>query len=760
MFSSLRRSSRLLRLHVAASSVRVPSTLAVLQYTIATPAAQNVRAFTISSILNKHASNVDLSEHEPILEDAEHEPKPSEDEVTRFQHLADRNIIDKKVIRNITDGMKYDEMTKVQRKTVLSTVKGEDVLAQAKTGTGKTIAFLLPVMQRLMSTPEPLQKRSIDIRTIIISPTRELAIQIYNDAIKLAHGTGIVCQSAVGGTGKNAAVSQMHRQGCHLLIATPGRLNDLLQDHRAGVVVDKVDTLVLDEGDTLLDQGFAEAIDEIIRQLPSTKSNVRAGTGRQSLIFSATMPEKVLQMVRKTLRPDYKFLKMVDKGEAAVHTRIKQHLIQCRGFENLLPAVYELVMRELAPILNGEELPNGEEPFKAIVFLPTAKFASLAAATFMNLQGSDGTAHPLYRHTRMIEIHSRLSQPQRSRAAELFRNTKSAILFASDVVARGMDFPNVTHVIQVCTPSNQEQYIHRLGRTGRANRNGVGYLMLTEGELHVPDVRSVMHGMQMIKDKELHTPSVAMEQEQQLHKSAVESFNNIAASNKQIDVALKSAAYISLMGYFNGIIKDKQGLVDSLNRWSTIQWGMTTPPAIPPKMLTQLGFRKIQGLNTNFVPREGGGMLPSRGGFGGGRGGSFRAPRAGGFDRTPREGGFDRGSRGGFDRAPREGGFDRGSRGGFDRAPREGGFDRSSRGGGRGGRGGFDRAPREGGFERAPREGGFERAPREGGFERGSRGGFGGASRGGRGGFGGRGGSYNDRRARPREDGTLRRERY
>jgi ATP-dependent RNA helicase MSS116 len=712
-----------LRLRVAVPTVRVaPSTLAVLQHPTPAPAVQNVRAFTISSILNKR-TDLDLSEHEPILEDAEHEVAATKDEVTRFQDLADKGIINKVVIANITDGMKYDEMTKVQRKTVLSTVKGDDVLAQAKTGTGKTIAFLLPVMERLMAAPEPLRQRSIDIRAVIISPTRELALQIFNDAVKLAKGTGIVCQSAVGGTGKTAAVSQMHRQGCHLLIATPGRLNDLLQDTRAGVVVDKVDTLVLDEGDTLLDQGFSDAIDEIIGQLPASKSNVRGGQGRQSLIFSATMPEKVHRMVRKTLRPDYKFLKMVEKGEAAVHTRIKQHLITCRGFENLMPAVFELVMRELAPVLNGEEVPAGEEPFKAVVFFPTAKFASLAAATFQQLEAADGP-HPIYKHVRMIEIHSRLNQSQRTRAAERFRNNKSAILFATDVVARGMDFPNVTHVIQVCTPSNQEQYIHRLGRTGRANKNGIGYLLLTEGELQERDVRSVMHGMEMLEDKSIQTAGINLEQEQELPKSVVEAITAVAGASQRIEMNTKTSAYVSMLGYYNGVMRDRQSLVDMLNRWSAVGWGMHTPPGISQKMITQLGFSNTRGLNTNWVPKErseGGDRRPvGRGGFS-----SNRAPREGGFQR--REGGFER-REGGFER--REGGFQR-REGGFER--REGGFERRDSGS-RGGRGGFGGSSR-GGFGGGSSRGSYDRAPREGGFERGS----GGGSRGGRGGFGGNG---------------------
>jgi len=736
MFNSLCRSSRLLRLRVAPSNACsiTPSavTLTLLHHapTISTtPALQQQRSFTISTILNRDRnlpSIVDLSEHDAILTDTEHEVTLSPDEVTKFQDLADKDVINTTVIRNITHGMKYDEMTKVQRKTVLSTVKGDDVLAQAKTGTGKTIAFLLPVLQRIMTSPEPIQKRKIDIRAIIISPTRELASQIYNDAVKLTQGTNIISQVAVGGTGKTNAVRDMRRSGCHLLIATPGRLHDLLEDQYSGVNVSNVDTLVLDEGDTLLDQGFSEKVDEIIALLPPADSDVRQGAGRQSLVFSATMPQKVLDMVRRTLRSDYKFLKMVEKGETSVHDRIKQHLVSCRGFENILPAVYELVMRETNPkpatadgegteeVIEEEEAAIEEsaieesaepkEPFKAIVFFPTTKFAALAAATFRNFDQVDGAPHPIHKNTRLIEIHSRLTQSARTRAAERFRNSKSAILFASDVVARGMDFPNVTHVIQVCTPSNQEQYIHRLGRTGRANRSGVGYLMLTEAELAERNVHQVIKGMKMDEEHGLQTAGIPMEVEQKLSTSAAEALITITKASITTEMPDKSAAYVSLLGYFNGILRDRQLLVDSLNRWSAVGWGLQTPPNISRKLIGQIGLANVQGLNDTFVPRERNDRARGRGGFGGSRG-------------------SDRGSRSGYGR-------DRDAERSFSR----------------------DRKPRDPDSSEVPeRRGGFERSGVFGGRGGGGRGGFGG-SRGGRGGFGGDRGSrpsYGDRSERP-----------
>ena len=767
MFSSLRRPSRLLRLRVAPSTVFTPSSLTLIHHAPSAAATTNfarTMAFASGATKRNLPSVKDLSEHEAILEDTEHEVETTEGGITRFQDLADNQIIDARVVKNITEGMGYDEMTKVQRRTVTSTVNGDDVLAQAKTGTGKTIAFLLPAIQRLLTSPEPIKPRTTDIRAVIISPTRELAIQIHKDALKLCPGTGIVCQAAVGGTGKSYAVMQMRREGCHILIATPGRLKDLLRDDRAGAHVGKVDTLVLDEGDTLLDQGFSEAIDEIIRMLPPAGSPVRRGAGRQSMVFSATMPSKVLEMVRRTLRKDYKFLKMVDKGEAAVHERVKQHLIKCRGFENILPSIYELVMKNLGLAEKGEGAGvvaqvSAEEPFKAIVFFPTTKFAALAAATFRNFEHPDGT-HPLYKRMEMIEIHSRLTQGQRSKAAEKFRNSKSAILFASDVVARGMDFPHVTHVIQVCAPSSQEQYIHRLGRTGRAGRAGVGYILLTEAELAEKNVNAILHGMTM-DSTPLGTSSISLEAEQQLTKPALDAIKTVTEASMKTGGKERGDAYLSLLGYFIGVLSERQVLIDCLNRWSSLGWGMKDPPHISPAMINKLGLTRVSGLNDAFVPREqredGDGFSDRRGSGGSQRGGSSGRGGFGG-GRDGGRGGRSFGGRPAFgDRKPRSDYGDRGDRPAF--KPRgDFGGDRPAfkpRGdfGGRG-----DRGDRPSYGDRGDRPSYGDRGDRP------SRGGFGGRG-GSRGGFGNRGADRNrapwmGRGARDSPDGGERRQRY
>lgn len=199
--------------------------------------------------------------------------------LTKFQDLQDQGVIHRNIVRNMTEGMGLETMTEVQSKTINSAIKGTDIIAQAKTGTGKTVAFLLPVLQNIINVDPDLAKsvrgrrgpRSTadDIRALIISPTRELAEQIADEAKKLVSGTGIIVQTAVGGTQKSMGLRAIQREGCHILVGTPGRLKDILSDPYTRVEAPDLSALVFDEADRLLDQGFWPEIQEIMRLLPT-----------------------------------------------------------------------------------------------------------------------------------------------------------------------------------------------------------------------------------------------------------------------------------------------------------------------------------------------------------------------------------------------------------------------------------------------------------------------------------------------------------
>jgi ATP-dependent RNA helicase MSS116 len=539
-------------------------------------------------------------------------------------------------------------------------------LAQAKTGTGKTLAFLLPTLQNILNDPtvdvrqtgrrRPRTAAS-EIRALIISPTRELAEQIAVEARKVAFGTGLIVQTAVGGTQKRLGLTKIQNEGCHLLIGTPGRLKDILSDPWTGVSAPKLNTLILDEADRLLDQGFSADIDEIQTMLPKPTE-----VDRQTLMFSATVPREVMQMVRQTLKPDFKHVNTVREDEVPTHERVPQKLVYLNGLENGLPAVLELAKNHQARRDNGEEL----RPFKAIVYFNSTAETKISADVFNNIRRSREFRQSSLSNMTMLEINSRLTQAVRTRSADNFRRAREGILFSSDVTARGMDFPDVTHVIQVGVPRDRETYIHRLGRTARAGKEGEGWLLIHKGEQDA--LRRRLGRLPIgIDSTSLSTASADMSQELPNSTIAGETVNQLKAAFVEIPPLVKIQSYMGQLGTTTTNFRDKAEAIQALNNMSFNGYGLSTPPEINPRVAQLMGLRGMTGVNTGSgmrAPREGG----DRGGFsrGGDRGGYSR--------------GGDRGDRGGFSR-----GGDRGDRGGF------------SRGGDRGDRGGYsrgDRAPR------------------------------------------------------------------
>ncbi|KAI9811071.1 MAG: hypothetical protein M1827_005653 [Pycnora praestabilis] len=579
--------------------------------------------------------------------------------ITRFQELADRGLVSAQIIRNITEQMKLSTMTQVQSMTINEALQGADVLAQARTGTGKTLGFLIPVLQNIISHDPKLAQpargyrgartTSDDIRAIIISPTRELAEQIATEAQRLVQNTGVVIQTAVGGTMKNAALRQMQRNGCHILVGTPGRLQDILSDPRSGVSAPKIRAFVLDEADRLLDQGFSVAIQDIQDLLPSKQE-----LDRQTLLFSATVPDEVMQLIRETMKRDFHFVQGVQGNEEPTHAKVPQKIVAVRGFENFFPALLELCKKEIQKATEAN-------PFKAIVYFASTAEVHLASDTFRNLRTlgfniSSSHQHPLY-PAKIYEIHAKLTQAQRTTAAESFRRAKSGILFSSDVTARGMDFPNVTHVIQIGLPVSRDQYIHRIGRTGRGDKSGEGWLLVSD--LEQTEVRRRLRTLPLKPDQSLQTANIDMSQDAQLPEDVATSLAQVGEAYKLVDRLVKVKAYMASLGVY-AWLPSKQGLVDALNDLSKYGWGMNEPPGVPPGLITRLGMGRTQGLNRqrdrpagdmpHFAnegrPESGERRNPT---FGGGYGSQNRES---GFSRAPRTFNRDAGSSG-----RREGGF-------------------------------------------------------------------------------------------------------
>jgi ATP-dependent RNA helicase MSS116 len=588
-------------------------------------------------------------------------------------------------------------------------------IAQAKTGTGKTLGFLIPIVQRIIQNDPSLGERAKgykrakadDIRGIVISPTRELAEQIAVEAKKLCAGTSIVVQCAVGGTMKRAMLQKTQREGCHLMIATPGRLYDILSDDYSGIKAPRLNALVMDEADRLMDDGFTKEIDDIKNFLPDP-----AVVERQNLMFSATIPRDVVTLVRKIMRPGFHFAKCVNEDEEPTHQRIPQKFVNLAGFENIMPALYELVLQQ-----HRQAQAAGGRPFKAIIYFNSTAEVTLGASVFYKLSGGFKRDTPLSGQ-RGYEIHAKLSQAQRTRAAEDFRHAKSGILFSSDVTARGMDFPEVTHVIQIGLPRERDSYIHRLGRTGRAGKEGEGWLFLTPFEKS--EFRRRLRDLPLADaTSQLETADVDMSQAAELPEDVAKILADCVEAHKKVYPDQLDAAFRGLFGSYQWY-GDKDGLLAGANRLAEFGWGMPTPPQ-PPASFRSGGRRGGGGGRGGFGGggRGGGGGFGGRGGGGGGGFGGRGGDRSSfGGDRGGDRGGF--GGRGGSDAF---GGGDRRGGGGFGGGDRRGGggFGGGDRRGG-GGFGGGDR----GGDRRGGGGGGGFGGDRGGDRRGGGSGGFGG----------------------------------
>lgn len=542
-------------------------------------------------------------------------------------------------------------------------------LAQARTGTGKTLAFVIPVLQNIINVDPTLefppsfgrqaeqarqQYRNrgnsrgplplLDIRAIIISPTRELAEQIAVEARKVTRGTGVIVQTAVGGTRKREGLRTIQHEGCHVLVGTPGRLYDILSDPYSGVKAPNLSALVLDEADRLLDQGFSQEIEDIQKQLPS-----RSERDRQTLLFSATIPKEVMHMVRRTMKPDFEFVRTVKEGEQETHMKVPQKIAFVRGFDNVMPALVELCKRE--------QQKSEDKTFKAIVYFGATSEVALAATTFANLNRSGETSSRknVFYPASIIEMHGKLSQQERTRAADAFRRSKSGILLSSDVTARGMDFPNVTHVIQVGIPQTREAYVHRIGRTARADKGGEGWLLLTD--LEKQEARGRLRDLPLVLDNSLETARIDMSQDAQLSASAAETLTQTINASKTLPSSVKNGAYLSTLGIYTWV-PYKSRLIESMNARARYCWGMETPPSISPGLAGRLGLMGVPGVVIGYSDENGRDRGDFRSSsrtssFGYSRGGSFGGGSFGG-----RDGEFSsrqRESSGGYQRSPWEG---------------------------------------------------------------------------------------------------------
>ncbi|KAI0152363.1 DEAD-domain-containing protein [Hypoxylon sp. NC0597] len=511
-------------------------------------------------------------------------------DVNRFEDLKNLGV-NERIVRAITQDMGYETMTEVQALTINPALKGTDLVAQARTGTGKTLGFLIPVFQRVLAvepalaTPHNRRMASAgDIRAIILSPTRELAEQIGVEAKKLARHTGLIVQTAVGGTQKREALYRMRREGCHILIATPGRLQDILSDPNTGVSAPNLQAMVLDEADRMLDVGFADAIRDILDLLPP-----REQVDRQTLLFSATIPRDVVHLAKNMVKTDnFEFVQTISPDETPTHERVPQHLAPVKSYENWFPAILEIAEQAMTRAQQDPEA----LPFKAIIF-----FSNTATVEFANRVFRNTYLYNRDSGLRILDIHSKLTQAQRTRNADAFRRAQSGILISSDVTARGMDFPNVSHVIQVGLPPDRDQYIHRVGRTGRAGAPGEGWLILAEDE--IPEARRRLPGLPIKPNRSLKTAEHTVGQDEPSPEVS-KYFEEVSKAYQSVPPESFKAVYHALLGQKFGRYLQAQDVVQLLNNWCQNGLGWSEPPLIAPRVLQNRGLSNVPGINVGY----------------------------------------------------------------------------------------------------------------------------------------------------------------
>ncbi len=335
------------------------------------------------------------------------------------------------------EAMDFESPTPIQADSIPPALEGRDILGSAQTGSGKTVAFALPLLHRLLSNPP----RGKGVRAVILVPVRELAAQVEASLIECGRFTDIKTTLVMGGASWPKQVAEL-KAGAQIVVATPGRLLDHLQNNR-GFDLRSAEILVLDEGDRMLDMGFLPDIQRILQQLP---------TERQTLTFSATVPVQIESLVHKFMKDPL---------------RIKV---------DPLHAPAEGVRQKIYPVTEGQKyellaaLIEHYDMTAVLVFTETKRRADIVSS-YLRKKGYSAA-----------EMHSDLAQAKRTKTLQSFRDKKTRILVATDIAARGLDIRHVSHVVNYDVPSFSEDYLHRIGRTARVFTVGDAFTLMTPRE--------------------------------------------------------------------------------------------------------------------------------------------------------------------------------------------------------------------------------------------------------------------------------------
>jgi ATP-dependent RNA helicase DDX10/DBP4 len=336
---------------------------------------------------------------------------------------------------------KFTNLTAIQRAALPHALCGRDVLGAAKTGSGKTLAFLIPLIERLFREK---WGRLDGLGALIISPTRELALQIFEELRKVGKRHELSAGLLIGG--KDVAEEASRVSGLNILVATPGRLLQHM-DETPGFDASSLQVLVLDEADRILDLGFSATLNAIVENLP---------TKRQTMLFSATQTKSIGALARLSLK-DPEYVSVHADAEAPTPVRLEQAYMECP-----LPDKLDILWSFIRTHLRS----------RVIIFLSTCKQVRFVYEAFRRLRPG----------VPLRALHGRMSQYKRMGVYQQFCDSKAGVLFATDIAARGLDFPNVDWVVQADCPEDVAAYIHRVGRTARYTSKGQGLILLLPSE--------------------------------------------------------------------------------------------------------------------------------------------------------------------------------------------------------------------------------------------------------------------------------------
>ncbi len=341
--------------------------------------------------------------------------------------------LDARLLKNV-QAMDFEEPTPIQSATIPPALEGRDILGSAETGTGKTAAFLLPLLQKLINTP-----RTREPRALVVVPTRELALQVAEHAAQLSRNTNLRVATVYGGVGYGPQ-EQALRKGVDVVIATPGRLLDHLEKRNVNFM--SLQVLVLDEADRMLDIGFLPDIRRIMRQVPKE---------RQTFLFSATL-QPIVALAREVTRGD------------AVRVEVEKTATPDTISHALYPVPEHLKFQLLKRLLEDDQMDT------VLIFTRTKHRADRIVRDLQRAK------------IQAAVIHGNRSQSQREAALEAFKRGRTRVLVATDIAARGIDVEGISHVVNYDVPMQAEDYVHRIGRTGRAHAIGEAYTLVTPAD--------------------------------------------------------------------------------------------------------------------------------------------------------------------------------------------------------------------------------------------------------------------------------------